>query len=431
MDQIMRLRDVLFDYISPAAKRRRVFGPIASSSNTEDLFISSKPVSFETNTDTSVAEISYQSHLPLSQNRNKLKRTREDFEDEIDSAEVDSDLSDSQSPPPIDKLIYWVHQNPDPEDYEVTPESMPEDDYKSIDSVTSKSDISDRRSQMDYKIDKREMMIAKVQEYLHRQSELALRKSDVSRAKASREWHPDELFLFERLTMRGFEILLPKCWKTDFPTLPHTIFAEYENERTFVNTNFTSSSYGIKALQSLLNLGVRVRDNLLTGAPTNKLIAREIHNYIKWSERDGKYSKMRFLPVLTTVIARPKQTMNSLSAAINSQMNFLARRHRETLVIPETHDEQENSVRNKDKYVKQPPLLYGVIVAHTVIIFVTLDSANEDATVKHMQHFDFRDQGADAWIGFAIAILVIVARNYIMSIKKELEDDESDLDVDL
>ncbi|RKF76954.1 hypothetical protein GcC1_067015 [Golovinomyces cichoracearum] len=431
MDQIMRLRDVLLDYISPVAKRRRVFGPIASSSNTEDLFLSSKQVNLETNTDTPVAEVPYQSHLPLQQNSNRLKRTRDDFEDEIDNEGVDSDLSDSQSPPPIDRLIYWAHHNSDPENFEVTPESMPEDDYKSLDSITSNSDIPDRRPKMECKNDRREMIIAKVQEYLHRQSEIALRRSDVARAKASRDWHPDEMFLFERLTMRGFEVLLPKSWKTDFPTLPHTIFAQYENEQTFVNTNFTSSSYGIKALQSLLNLGVRVRDNLLTGAPTNKLIAREIHNYIKWSERDGKYSRMRFLPVLTTVIARPKQSMNSLSAAINSQMNFLAQRHRESLIIPETHDEQENNFRGKDNYIKQPPLLYGVIVAHTVIIFVTLDSANVDATVKHMQHFDFREQGADAWNGFAIAILIIVARNYIMSIKKELEDDESDLDVDL
>jgi hypothetical protein len=84
---------------------------------------------------------------------------------------------------------------------------------------------------------------AKVQEYLARQAELALRREDVEKAKAAGDWHPDEIFLFERLAMRSFEELIPAEWQVDFPTLPQILFTD-DLERTFVNFQCVSSYRG-------------------------------------------------------------------------------------------------------------------------------------------------------------------------------------------
>jgi hypothetical protein len=84
---------------------------------------------------------------------------------------------------------------------------------------------------------------AKVQEYLARQAELALIREDVEKARASGTWHPDELFLYERLAMRSFEELLPQEWQIDFRTLPELLFTK-DDEKTFINSNCISRSRG-------------------------------------------------------------------------------------------------------------------------------------------------------------------------------------------
>lgn len=178
-------------------------------------------------------------------------------------------------------------------------------------------------------------------------------------------------------------------------------------------------------------MGARVRDNLLTGAPTDKLIFREINNYQKWAEKDGNFAKTHFLPVFVMVVARPKQNIESLSTTMEKKMKQLAEKHRIMLAMNYKARDQNIGINKTDLNFRQPPLLYGIIVTSTIVVFVTLDSAKQDAHVRHMQHFDFQERGSDAWVGIAIAILITVARNYIMSIKDELKHDESNDDVDL
>lgn len=181
----------------------------------------------------------------------------------------------------------------------------------------------------------------------------------------------------------------------------------------------------MRALQSLLTIGGRVRDNLEFGASTERVLTREINAYIKWSEKDGGYHRLRFLPVLTVVSARRGQSISSISTAITNQMAFLAERHRDLLRNPLNGEESE-----VETYRRQPPLLYGILVAQTIAIFVTLDSANPEAKIRHLQHFEFKEKGMDVWNSIAIALMIVVARNYIMSIKDELDEEDPPSDVD-
>ena len=102
---------------------------------------------------------------------------------------------------------------------------------------------------------------------------------------------------------------------------------------------------------------------------------------------------------------------------------FLAQKHRENLAI--------SSEGKPVEYRRQPPLLYGIIIAQSMAIFVTLDSANPDAKVRHLTHFDFKEKNMVVWNGFAIAYIVTMAKDYIISIRDELAiDDTPDTDVD-
>jgi hypothetical protein len=74
---------------------------------------------------------------------------------------------------------------------------------------------------------------AKVHLFLDRQTELARRQETLDRIKEG-NWHEDEARLFQKLSMRGFEPLLPSHWSYDFRTCPATIFSRNEKE-TFIN----------------------------------------------------------------------------------------------------------------------------------------------------------------------------------------------------
>lgn len=95
----------------------------------------------------------------------------------------------------------------------------------------------------DDEIDQEASAEAKVQEYLARQAELALRREEVEKARAAGDWHPDEIFLFERLSLRSFEELIPAEWQVDFPTLPEILFTN-DLENAFVKNNYRPNGSG-------------------------------------------------------------------------------------------------------------------------------------------------------------------------------------------
>ncbi|KAE9371511.1 hypothetical protein N431DRAFT_341630 [Stipitochalara longipes BDJ] len=305
------------------------------------------------------------------------------------------------------------------DDSEVENEEEAREDADQESDEQAVEEIEEEEEEEGEDIDEEAAAQAKVQEYLARQAELALIREEVEKVKAAGDWHPDEIFLFERISMRSYEEVISSDWRIDLPTLPEVLFTK-EPEKIFVKNNCNSSYSGVKALQRLLALGYRVRDLRCNAHPQfERLITRELKSYIRWAEYDGDYVKRRFIPVLSLVSAKRGQSTDSLSNSITKEMMFLASKHRENLALP--------SGRNgiAVKYRRQPPLLYGIIVARSIVIFVTLDSANPEAKVRHLTHFDFTDYRMVVWNGFAIAYIITMAKDYIISIRDDLEIDDT------
>lgn len=74
---------------------------------------------------------------------------------------------------------------------------------------------------------------AKVHQFLDNQTELARHREALERIKDG-EWHEDEIALFMKLSMRGFEPLIPTHWSFDFRTCPRTVFSSNVDE-TLIN----------------------------------------------------------------------------------------------------------------------------------------------------------------------------------------------------
>lgn len=223
MEHLFKLKNTFIEYLSP--KRRRTTGPATPSHTDSTAEPSYAPISEPRDKKTKAALASKinQKYLSPSDTRfrqGSRKRPREDDEfEDGDHYEVSPDESVSQiGLTRTSSGSSVTSATPEVEEETQTSVDRPEDDGVSAEE--------------------------KVKEYLDRQAELALRRGAIDEVKAQGTWHPDEVFLFERLSMRSFEELLPASWQIDFPTLPEALFTT-DPSKTFINFNCGSSSRGM------------------------------------------------------------------------------------------------------------------------------------------------------------------------------------------
>ena len=62
------------------------------------------------------------------------------------------------------------------------------------------------------------------------------------------------------------------------------------------------------------------------------------------------------------------------------------------------------------------PTVYGFVIAYTTVSLITYDSNQPEREIKALALFDFMLDDQDVWNAFAIAIIVIWARDYLVSL---------------
>ncbi|OBT75370.1 hypothetical protein VF21_04652 [Pseudogymnoascus sp. 05NY08] len=238
------------------------------------------------------------------------------------------------------------------------------------------------------------------------------------------DWHEDEHALFEELRMRGLQPLLPAHWRSDFRTVPPALFS-YDPEETFIDSASGHDFRGSTALLSLVTLGSRVRSMIAGSRTREEVIKKEIENYIKWAEFDGGYQNKDYIPIIAIVASTPGQDIDSISKAMTDSLESLATEHREDLLLEGSDGGTPGGAPTL--YARTPPLLYGIVIAGAKVIFITFDAAKDDSKPRTIAHFDFDQATMDVWNGFAVAILVVSVRNYMMTIREHFEDDAMEI----
>lgn len=425
MDQIFKIKDAVVNYLSPAAKRRRTMGPQTPSGDSvpasEQHFFLSEP------RDKKAFQHAYdrinQNYLSAEDGRtpskNRLKRAREDGE-----SGGPAFLGGGVSPQHSSSQVGTEGGGTSI----VTPGYEDEAEFED----DAEEEISSDQ---------------KVQEYLERQAaEMAMAKERVEMVRESGEWLPEEVYLLERLALRGSEPILPYAWYGfEFKTFPMAMWLRTGDDKdaflgfhkgnggtcegpfsTFLlfQTNNCVAAYALKELTTSLGWRVRASHNTGYGYVEHRM-AQIIQHYITWSERDGGFHKKKFVPVLCLVRGNKGASGKEVEKSLRDQMNGLARLHRQTLsrTSPFTSEMGETQI-----YFRRPPLIYGILCAQTKAIFVTLDSSNPEAQLKHIGHCDFMDIKMDVWNAISVAIVVSSAKHYMVSIKDQLEDDDPVID---
>ena len=258
MNQLSRFKDTVLQYISPDAKRRRTIGPDGASNDApEHSYLT--PVSEPHNMKAGTGTIRHAGFLNTSPSNTKQPRKRghDDIDDEEEASTVSPMDSISQGPSveeenegcTEDEQVESEGEGESDEEAEERDEGSTDDEEELSDGGELGDDLEEEE-EIDIEEREKALADAKVQEYLARQAELALRKEEIEQAKATGTWHPDELFLFERLALRSFEEILPAQWKIDLQTLPEDVFSK--NEGTFINSNCTKGSSGMYWFPSVL-----------------------------------------------------------------------------------------------------------------------------------------------------------------------------------
>lgn len=223
MDTLFKLRDSLVDYISPSSKRRRTIGPGTPSRDAaeHEYLPNSEPRGPKEQA--AAFDFLKRKYFSTPDSKNPRKRAREEDEDQYEIS-------------PGDSVSQITPEDVSIEEFASQDEEDDEDEHMADDEEEGESEDEEQENPED-------VSKAKVQEFLARQEELALRKGDVEKVRADGGWHKDAIFLYERIALRSFEQLIHADWRIDFPTLPEDLFTR-DDEKTFVNANCLPRSRG-------------------------------------------------------------------------------------------------------------------------------------------------------------------------------------------
>ncbi|CAI7567726.1 unnamed protein product [Penicillium manginii] len=237
--------------------------------------------------------------------------------------------------------------------------------------------------------------------------EKARRMAKAVRVPANSKMGEGERNLYLELALRGCKPVMYHHWKTDFSTLPESLFSSEkppanELDEIIFKTKTRSEFHAIKAMKELLDLGGQVRDC--------GVIRKAIAKYIRWAIDDaGLKTNADTLPfhiIYAQQIGQP--TLETVTKVVK-KLTKLALQHRGA------YQGAENVYW---------PTLVGYVVCGPIATILSLDSnplspawsGPVDKRVKYMGQFDLTEPDQDVWNSLAIAISVIHVRESMLKL---------------
>ncbi|KAI4205762.1 MAG: hypothetical protein LQ350_000259 [Teloschistes chrysophthalmus] len=240
-------------------------------------------------------------------------------------------------------------------------------------------------------------------------------------------WSNDEVWTFHKLNMRGFEPLVPETWAMEFETLSDEIFSEDDSEWV-IKAHEGSEYNACRALQNLFGLGGRVRDRITCKLRPEEALRRELLAYHKWTIMDAGLSRIDHIPMVAIGTAAHRESVDSVVGRVTDQLHELGRQYRAELY------DYTDPVRGEPVYTRDLPTLYGAVITFSIVTFLTYDSNFPGKQVQSMGSYDFSNLQQDVWHAFAVAIVFVKARDYLIMLKDSnllgtvLEDEDEDCD---
>lgn len=262
-------------------------------------------------------------------------------------------------------------------------------------------------------------------------------------------WDDDHITLMERLTLRGFEPVLPAYWKFNYPWLPEGLFCK--DDDSFICSVKDEMAHSHRAFDDLLEMSSRIRDGIFynDGKPVGKQVVRSlperqgkkyIEKFINWCDKDSGLDLKQAIPMLT-IVARPKEVApEAIQSIARNRLARYAEEWKEAFRIRQSIE--GSPVSRASTVLTYPiPTLYAIIASYNLVALVAYrPDDGPDADIRSVLLMDNNNVNYDFWNALAIALVVCHVRNVRVRIAEEtgiglkvpgLEEDEEESDPDL
>ena len=255
-------------------------------------------------------------------------------------------------------------------------------------------------------------------------------------------WAEAERDLFFRLSLRGFEPLLPASWMLDFPTYPLTLFSTKNSPPPLLQSLCNNDFRATHALKDLNEMGKRIRDRALSSLDPEPVIFRNVCAYIDWSLNDaGMHPSQRpaALPVHVITRLQKNESTHDALAYMTAQLHDLAALHRTRRGIRESVERDSTPASDVsatyvlDSDAEDLPILTGVLICSSLVNVMTMNAhaipadfsttegmaeakANirDETGLRFIATFDFSQSGMDVWNALAVAIVAMHIRKMML-----------------
>lgn len=222
MEHLLKLKDSVMEYLSPTKRRHTVL--LATPPRNSTLM--QRPIQPMTEPrnqkgKATIAGRVSKKYLSPSDTKRSTRKSRGRFDSEDENTD---NLEDEQA-----SVTQISHKVITPEDSSSQVKTPSDGDSATSEEEEDTPDDFELDSEEESELDAE----AKVHQFLDNQTELARHREALERIKDG-EWHEDEIALFMKLSMRGFEPLIPTHWSFDFRTCPRTVFSSNVDE-TLIN----------------------------------------------------------------------------------------------------------------------------------------------------------------------------------------------------
>ena len=259
-------------------------------------------------------------------------------------------------------------------------------------------------------------------------------------------WARGEETVYRRLTLLGYEALIPRNWQLDFKTLPLSLFdvSDHPDNRPLLRPCMTNEFRSVRALRDLIDTGKAVRDKSITSPSVfaqQEVVRKAVKRYLDYCTTDA--DTMQAHNPTHILIARDRDEITrSVLWRLSQELHSLAGKARDVIGIPrgmrtpfngtislsESGDVQWYDESDPNNIDIAP--IVGIACVSSLVIIFTLNGHFADADlygingtdvgtpldspdtgVKFIAQFDFSDPGYDVWNALSIAIVASHIRN--------------------
>ena len=259
-------------------------------------------------------------------------------------------------------------------------------------------------------------------------------------------WARGEETVYRKLTLLGYEALIPRNWQLDFKTLPLSLFdvSDHPDNRPLLRPCMTNEFRAVRALRDFIDTGKAVRDKSIVSPSVvaqQEVVRKAVKKYLDYCTTDAD-TMQAHVPThiliardrdedTRTVLWRLSQELHSLAGSARDVIGMprgMRTPINGTISLSESGDVQWYDESDPNNLDIAP--VVGIACVSSLVTIFTLNGhfanadlygingtdvgtpfESPDTGVKFIAQFDFSDPGYDVWNALSIAIVANHIRN--------------------